>query len=61
MIDSFVKYDLTLFYRDVIDGVDIRLFWDNITDKRYVPGKDSFNSIRFGDRSNVTVSLTAAF
>lgn len=60
-IDSFVKYDLTLFYRDVIDGVDIRLFWDNITDKRYVPGKDSFNSIRFGDRSNVTVSLTAAF
>ena len=60
-IPAFTTFDLTVFYRDIVDGVDLRLYAENVTDEFYLPSFGGFNGLRFGAQRNVTFSLTAAF
>ncbi|MEM9624267.1 MAG: hypothetical protein AAF993_21685, partial [Pseudomonadota bacterium] len=58
--DGYTTFDLTVYYKDVLPGTDVRLYVENVTDEFYVQNPQR-NFARFGPERNVRLSLTKKF
>lgn len=55
---SYVTFDLTAFYRDILPGADLRIYVQNVTDETFFPVGGNVNGFGgFGPVRNATASL----